>query len=224
MKFFDDKSKNLKWWNKNYFYAGTLFIIFINIMLFAVLGEYWTQNILIDSSALSEEHFYFLPTIRAFLSAFDHHSWIHVIGNMLCFSLVGLYLERKKGTFALLGYVFLAAYLAGCAKITNRLSLNSAGFSFVNYFFYGMIFIDYILSLKNDRKNVANTIIGASIFPFIYFTMCNYNFYYFKWYPCDLFNNAAHYSGIVMGIVITIFIEIVIFTTRKLISEEKQQE
>lgn len=45
MKFFDDKSKNLKWYNRNYFYIGTIIVIVLNILLFAILGNdyarYW---------------------------------------------------------------------------------------------------------------------------------------------------------------------------------------
>ena len=39
MKFIDDKSKNLKWYNRNYLYLGTLLIVVINIFVFAVIGN-----------------------------------------------------------------------------------------------------------------------------------------------------------------------------------------
>ena len=41
MKFIDDKSNNLSWWNRNYFYVGTFIFVVINILIYAISADPW---------------------------------------------------------------------------------------------------------------------------------------------------------------------------------------
>ena len=87
MKFFDDKSKDLKWHNRNYFYIGTIMIVLINVLLFVVLGNSWDSSIIsVDNLGHWEDPFYFNSTIASFFNAFSHANLQHVLLNMLCFA------------------------------------------------------------------------------------------------------------------------------------------
>ncbi|MBQ8792730.1 MAG: hypothetical protein IJZ62_03870, partial [Clostridia bacterium] len=78
MKFIDDKCKKVKWWNRNYFYLGTIAVIAVNILLFAFLGGDFEDVFEPTPGNHWGEGFYFVPTLRTFLSAFSHGSWTHV--------------------------------------------------------------------------------------------------------------------------------------------------
>ena len=40
MRFIDDKNKKINWWNRNYFFAGTIFISVLFIVIFAIWGNW----------------------------------------------------------------------------------------------------------------------------------------------------------------------------------------
>ena len=108
MKFFDDKSKQeLHWYNRNYFYIGIIFIVILNISLFGIFGKGWSKDIF-DFSA-NYKNFKVLNFFNGLLGSIDHTSWQHVLTNMLCFSIVGFYLERKYGT---VNFLLLVVYLS----------------------------------------------------------------------------------------------------------------
>ncbi len=207
MKFLDDKSKQTKWWNRNYFYAGTVALILLNIIIYACHLRLSVYN--------GTHHWYdtlnFLPTIESFLSCFEHINWMHVLLNMLCFLGVGLYLERKKGTFGILVYVLFGAYFVGVAVTANNLGSNWMGFSGVNYFLYAVLILDYVFSFRKELRNKTNIILGGIILAFIYVAMCfngGISTFEFKIYPIDLLTNMGHYSSFLMGTVVALIIQI----------------
>lgn len=211
MKFIDDKCKKVKWWNRNYFYLGTIAVIAVNIMLFAFLGNDFEAVVQPDLGHHWHEGFYFIPTLRAFLNAFSHADWEHVLLNMLCFAFSGFYLERKMGTFGVLGFVIVSAYLSGIAVATNNLSVYYHGFSGVNYLSYAFVIVDYIFSFQKDRRNKTNTILGAVVLFAIYVAMCwsdSLGSFPFTYYPIDLITNLGHGSSFVVGIVLALIIQI----------------
>lgn len=221
MKFFDDKSKNLKWWNKNYFYIGTIAIVLLNILLYAFGGYDWEERIYpVDGGHHWGDVFYFRPTIRTFLNAFSHSTWQHVLLNMLCFAVVGLYLERKKGTLGIFLYVLIGAYFSGIAVVANDMAINFHGSSGVNYFLYAILIVDYFFSLRKETKNKTNIILGAVILAFTYLAMCfddRTSSFSFRWYPYKLMTNLGHYSSFVVGLVLGLIIQ----TTRALAAKGK---
>lgn len=220
MKFIDDKSKNLKWWNRNYFFVGTIIVILLNILLFTLFPGKAPVSIGCDGKYHWHDVFYFYPTIDAFFSAFGHINWQHVLLNMLCFGVAGLYLERKKGSLGLIIYVILGAYFSGIACVTNNLSVSGIGFSGVNYFNYAVIIIDYLFSFRHELRNKTNIILGGIVVAFIYLAMCfngETTGFSFELYPYDLMTNIAHYSGFVVGLILALIIQ----TTRLLASRQK---
>lgn len=210
MKFIDDKSKNVKWWNRNYFYAGTIFIIVLNILIFA-FANCWQEKVFnYDELSLNNNELLF---VYYFFGNFSHGNWQHVLLNMICFAGVGLYLERKTGSFGIIGLVIFAAFFAGNAKITISKNENIVGFSGVNYFLYACIIIDYLFSFRKSQRNKTNIILGAIILALIYLTMCfngGTTSFGFEWYPYDLISNSAHSSGFIAGVVFVLASEFII--------------
>ena len=224
MKFFDDKSKKTKWWNRNYFYFGTIIVVVTNILLFHFLGGNFQSCIKIDNNGHWGEGFYFLPTLRAFLNAFSHSNWQHVLLNMLCFAGAGFYAERKTGTLGLLGLVVIGAYFSGIAVTTNDLSIHYHGFSGVLYFFYAYVIVDYIFSFRTNRRNKTNIILGAIILCLMYLAMCFNDATSgipFTWYPWDLLNNLGHGSSFVVGLVLALIIQFSMLIERKCIKDKE---
>lgn len=211
MRFFDDRTKNVKWWNKNYFYVGTIIIIAINILLFAFAGNSWECIVSVENGKWNSA-FYFSSILRAFLNSFSHSGWQHVLLNMLCFAGVGLYLERKTGSFGILMLVIVSAFFSSTAVTANYLSIGWHGFSGVNYFLYAYILIDYIFSFQKAKRNITNIILGAIILVLIYLAMCfngGTNEFSFAWYPYDLTYNLGHYSSFLAGLIFALTIKIV---------------
>ena len=219
MKFFDDKNKKLTWWNRNYFYVGTIVIILINVFLFLVLGNSWEDGIIsVDQFGHWGDPFYLNSTIASFLNAFSHANLQHVLLNMLCFSVCGIYLERKTGTFGIFGLVIFSAFISGIAVTCNDLSVSWHGFSGVNYFLYAYIIFDFLFCLKKEKKNKSNIILGSIVLLFIYVAMCfseGVSGFGFKIYPYDLIYNMGHYSSFLIGCVMALFKNIVEITAEK---------
>ncbi len=224
---FDDKSKgDVKWWNRNYFYVGTVLIVILNILIFAFVKESPWEIVPIEKKyGMWTSPLYFDPTICGFLSAFFHLNWQHVLLNMLCFFVAGLYLERKMGTFGIILFVIFGAYIAEVAVQGNNLSVYSVGFSGVNYFIYATIIIDYIFSYQKYRRNKTNVILGSIEIALIYFAMCfngGTESVSFKIYPYDLIHNMGHYASFLVGLVLGLFAEAIRFVTRKSILDHNK--
>ena len=211
MKFFDDKMKNVHWWNKNLFFLGTLLIIGANVALFYFLGPEWTNR---PSLANWGDMFSFNNLINNFLSAFDHFTMEHLILNMICFFMVGVYVERKVGTVNLLLMTLLFAFVGENLVGANHFGGWSVGFSCVNYAFYGYILIDFLFIFRRETKSVANIIYGIIMIIFMYVAMCYkaggvYPFTLeLSYYPVDLMYNMGHYTGLVAGIILALVLKI----------------
>ena len=224
MKFFDDRSKKIKWWNRNYFFAGTILVVLVNILLFAFLGGSFQDCVKPDNIYHWHNGFYFIPTLRSFINAFSHSNWQHVLLNMLCFIGIGLYLERKTGSLGLIAFVLFGNYISGIAMTTNEMTLHYHGFSGVNYFMYAIIIIDYVFSFQKDERNKTNIILGGIILGLIYLAMCfndGLTNIYFSWYPYDLITNLGHGSSFVVGLVVGLIIRISMVIGKKYIIEKK---
>lgn len=217
MKFFDDKNKSLKWWSRNYFYIGTIVVVLVNILLFVELGYNWEKIISVDSGKWGTP-FYINSFIASFLNSFSHANLQHVLLNMLCFAVCGIYLERKNGTLGLLGFVVFGAFISGIATTCNSLDVWWHGFSGVNYFLYAYIIFDFFFSLRKEKKNKTNIILGSIVLLLMYVAMCfcgGTSSFEFQIYPYDLIHNMGHYSSFLIGCVIALFKNIVEITAEK---------
>lgn len=208
MKFFDDKSKDLKWYNKNYFYAGTISFIVINILLFACLGNNYAKDI--GGQYVWNGVFDISNMLRSFVDVFVHLDWQHVLLNMLTFAFCGIYLERKFGTINFILLILGFSFLAGNITTAARNTVNHRGASGLIYFCYAYIILDYIFCFIQKKQNKTNIILGAIILLCIYVAMSfkigdTINFMF---YPHDLIYNAAHYSSFFAGLIVALMIKL----------------
>ena len=128
----DDGNKKLKWWNRNWFFAATVAVIVVNLLVFFFANDWQNDAFPIDPGwyvQLNHWHevFYFTPTWHSFFSSFSHANVQHVCLNMLCFLIAGAYIERKYGSISLFLTVILAAYLSELAINENHLSAKAHG-------------------------------------------------------------------------------------------------
>ena len=212
----DEKSKSLTWWNRNYFFVTTVFIVLLNIILYAA----WEQP---DISIRSNwGKFSIVNLVQALINTYWHANWQHVLLNMLCFFIAGIYLERKKGSLKFFLFVVILSLFTAFAVCTNDVSLWWVGFSGMNFGLYGYIIIEFIfMLLQKEKRYLFNLISGGVILALIYFAMCfcgGTETVSFKWYPYDLLNNLGHASGFVVGILFGLYEEIC-----SLISKAKQR-
>ena len=214
MKIIDDNTKRLHWWNRNFFYVVTVAVVLVNIILYGVLGNNWEQQFKPDSSWYSTLNF--TGFVRGFLNSFSHENWQHVLLNMLCFLICGLYLERKTGSLPFLGLVFVLTLFS--ALSTPAYGLYWHGFSGANYALYGYIIVDYPFTFRKRTRTKFNIIAGAVMLALIYFAACfngGMSGVGFAWYPYDFMTNMGHYSGFVVGLVIGLLVQICCLIARR---------
>ena len=203
--FLDDGTKRVTKRNRNYFFAATLGIVFVNFYLyfFPVIGPS------LADARPDWDTFSVVNLFEAFLAAYTHAGFQHCSLNMLCFLIAGAYLERKQGTFRFLSFVAVLSFFSGFATATNYLSLKFVGFSGVNYALYAYIFIDYIFVLaRRQKRDLVNVIAGAVLLALIYFAMCfsgGTERISFEPYPYDLLHNLGHASGFFVGILFGLY-------------------
>ena len=197
MKFIDDKNKQAKWYNRNYFWVATIIYIAINIIFFTAF-PYKTFE------STRDGFYYFWDSFWFYLKdAYIHSSWSHVLHNMLCFAIPAFYLERKNGSFSFGLLILLISVIC---------SISGHGQSFIWAFMMGYMLIDYLFSFKKERRNKTNTIIGAIVLALIYFRCCFYDTasggISITWYPYQLIENGIHAEGYLLGLVVGVVIQI----------------
>ena len=219
MKYIDDSTKKLNWWNKNYFFAVTVLVIIVNVSLYGALGNRWEHfkgNRYGDWTAVLN----FDNIIRNFLNCFSHENWQHTLLNMLCFFVYGIYLERKHGSLYFFLLLIAMVFLTSVTNTANNLSIYWHGFSGVNFGFYAYFIVDYAFSFIERKRNLFNIISGAAVIALIYLAMCfcgGTQTVSFKWYPYDLMHNNGHYTGFLAGLILALIIKL----TRLIAVKEK---
>ncbi|MCH5148050.1 MAG: rhomboid family intramembrane serine protease [Clostridiales bacterium] len=202
----DDKSKKLTVLNRNYVFVVTVFIVLLNIIVYAVhgsdTGEFYTYP--------PQWHTFSVKNLfQALVNSYTHANWQHTLLNMLCFFIAGLYVERKKGSLPFLLFMVMMSLFTAFASTTNDISLWWHGFSGINFGMYGYIFVEYIFTLcQKEKRYLFNIVFGAIVVGLIYFAMCfcgGTERVAFKWYPYDLLNNLGHASGIVAGLILGLY-------------------
>lgn len=223
MKFINYKDKKLFWWNKNYFYAGTILFIVLCIALDAGLGFGWSLR-LFDNTA-NYENFKIINFFNGLFGSMDHRGgWQHLLLNMLCYAIVSCYLERKYGS---LNYFSLTIFICFFSRMANMLVLQnyggsfSYGFSSANSALYAIFFTDYLFSFRQTKRNKTNIILGAVLIPIIYLVMC-FNGLGFDWWPSNLIKNSWHWAGFGTGILTGLLLQITALNLEHLLVKEKE--
>lgn len=206
MKIIDDKNKKLTIFTRNYFFIATLLVVAINIFLFAFLGSKWETTLFNENR--STYNF-----MNALFGSLSHADWEHVLLNMLCFFVCGLYLERKIGSIKFFILVFIICFISRMAIVTISLSVSGHGFSSANYAIYGIVIVNYfsalVKSFVKKEKNLFNNIFGAIVIGLMILAFCyeGGNSFPFTYYPKDLLR-SVHWPGFVVGLMFGVILQI----------------
>ena len=202
MRYIDDKNKNLKWWNRNYFWIGTVLYIFVNLMLYMCVSNFY-----LNRADYSEKAYAFVRFFTYFADAHLHGSWEHVLHNMLGYAISAFYIERKMGSVKFIGLnLFITAVCA----------MSGAGCSVIWFFMIGYALIDYLFSFRKLYRNLANTITGGVVLALEYFRCCFYDKsgggIGITYYPAQLLENYHHMNGFMVGVATALFVHILLLT------------
>ena len=207
MKNFVNEDFERRWWfNMNYCFLGTTFVVVLCLFLYATVWSHGMPKINLRGQTW-DATLKFNGIIAGWVNSFGHASWTHVIANMVLFTLCGLYFERKMGTLPWLLLIPALAFFTAGATGLNSQSTGGVGYSGVNYCLFAMLLVHYIVSFERDfrRKNKLNLILGAVVIVVTAFSMFNTGSerdFGFLWYPYGLTNNMGHYSSFLVGLVI----------------------
>ena len=222
MKYIDDESKKLYWWNRNYFFAGTIIIVLLNIIIFAFVSESQSRGSGAWNAILEFDNL-----ARVFRNGFFHSNWQHVLLNMLCFLICGAWLERRKGSLALILLVLVMNIVTGAFVGANHQSLSFHGYSGVNFGLYAYAIIDYCFLFRKPTRTKINVISGAVLMGLIYFASCfagGTSSVTFRWYPYDFMHNMGHYSSFLAGVILGLTIQLVKLATVREIREQGSEQ
>lgn len=217
MKLIDDSSKKVTWSNRNYFWSVSIVYIALNIILFAILGR---NNLLWD---LTDKKWTVLNGIKEWLisvgNVFTHNDWNHVLFNMLAVLPVAIYIERKVGSFNF-AYIIIVLSLLGSALTSMYAGLIWAGSSVVYFALYGYALVDYLFSLRKVSRNKVNVILGAIVLFIMLIIFGGYEasngIHKWSFEFRQLIYNAGHYLGFLVGVIISLIIQIVKFQANKI--------
>ena len=225
MKYIDDDSKKLYWWNRNYFFVGTILIVLINIVIYAFEDSGWGYPRVGNGYLMGSWYTVldFDNLVQSFLNGFSHSNWQHVLLNMLCFLICGAWLERRKGSICIVLMVLVMNAVTGAFISGNHLNVNYHGYSGVNYGFYAYAIIDYcfLFTCKQSRTKI-NIISGAILLGLIYFAACfsgGTAKVTFEWYPYDFMHNMGHYSSFLGGAILGLTVQLA-----KLVAVKERKE
>ena len=214
MKYIDDESKKIAWYNENVFYLCTLAVIICNVGAFFIGGRSWAPEF---SNAEWTDILNFDNLFAVVLSAFEHSNLQHCLLNSLCFLVAGVYLERKIGTVNLSILVFSLVFFGECAVKANHQG-GSHGFSGVNYGLYAYILVDYLCMFIEKKQTKINMIYGAIVVALIYLAACfsgGTAGFSFQWYPYDLITNMGHYTSFLTGAILSLLLKFIKWQTVK---------
>lgn len=213
----DNNRKDLKWWQRNWVFVTTVFIVLLCIIIHSTHGDLFD----IDYNNHWHDSVYFKGLLHVFLSAYYHANWQHVLLNMLCFFICGIYLERKMGSIYFFLLIMSFSLFGNSAVAANHGSLWFRGFSGVNYAIYAYILVDYLFcAIPKSKRNKLNLIYGGIMLGLIYFAACfngGTQEVSFSLYPYDALYNLGHYTSYFFGLIIA-----TVLCTFRYILEKKQ--
>ncbi len=224
MLFFDDKSKtDLKWYSRNWFYAGTIFISLLLIILCVANLNEWEESIIerytLEGGSVFERLFY------AFLIKFIYTNWSTVLYNILGFAIAALYLERKTGTLNFILLVFGMMFLCSTTDLViNFYSTFTSSFEW--FALWGYVVIDFIFTAcQKDKRNKTNLILGAIVLVLLYFRACFYDKIGggigLGWYPHQIIDISSHFVMFIVGITISLFVQVSLLVSKEQYKKDK---
>lgn len=170
MKFFDDKSKKtLHWWNRNLIFLGTILFIATNVVIFAVLQS--DRNLLAEAIGPIQGNTFVdicLSLLIQISAHFTNPDWTSLLFRMLAFAFILFYLERRIGTFSLIGLILSLTAITSLPMI-NNFSLVISGSKVVMFALLGYMLVDYILFMfAKNKRGITNFFIGLIVLILTY--------------------------------------------------------
>jgi len=231
--FLNDCEREQKLRNRNWFFIGTILFIVGMTILYFVIGDTFLLRESIWS-ALSETQFVPVVFLVDWIGSFSHADSMHLLGNMISFSILGMYVERKFGTIRFIASLFVISLLwatinsTALSWIGYYIILNGEmgpsiytggiGFSGVNFalkFFIGLdfLFIKLPRVIFKQYVPIRNIIWGTVAVVWIIITM-SFQRYGGQFEPgLYPFTNSGHMIGMLTGAIV--FLLFVIFRTEK---------
>ena len=163
---YENSSKNK--WCKNYFFAGTLFIIALTCICYFALSKEFAQ--------LAAN----TPFLNLLLSAFRHSDGMHLFGNTISLLWLGLFFENKIGSLKFVAMFFAFIFLGNgiCAIYYYSIGrsyqyiFGGVGGSSANYAMFGFFLFAVIFNFKKymlrGKTSIFNWVcFGGAIFFFL---------------------------------------------------------
>lgn len=170
MKLFDDYQKDVKWYNRNYFFAGTIALLGVMFLI-----QYAIKT---DINKLISDNIYwsYLLEDLMFISVES------LVVSAICIGIVSLFLEKYWGTFKYLVVVLvllpilsltvptlIATYLL---KNPDVESFTGVGVSFLTFALYGFAIVTMLFHLKKYILDGKHSIFNWIVLAIIIVTMC----------------------------------------------------
>lgn len=220
MKFTDDKSKNIKWYNRNFLWFVSLLYCVLLILLFLPTAHDPIGIFFDRCRSIENMNFAMFNHIKDWLQnlvgLYSHSSWSHVLHNCLGFLLGSIYIERKYGSFnfllILLGLTCLCSFDGG-----------GIGNSYIWFALWGFVLVDFLWPLSKKERNKTNIIFGIVTIVLEYVRSGFYDKLDggigWGFVPHQLIYNSGHYTGFIFGIFLCIIIKITLFNKNNTRSE-----
>lgn len=195
-------NKKQNWFNRNYCYLATLIIMGALCACFFLLSDKFAAIVATD--------------IRwnAVLEPLRHANLGHLIGNLISFFVVSIFLERHFGSIKYFLIVVFSFVPASLATFAFSGSWDGVGFSVVNYFLFALFACVILFHFKNYFFGKAKWIFPLVILGLLMLLMC-WNgettsvegFFKFGVFT-SLLDNVGHWSSAIIGLNIAIFAEL----------------
>lgn len=213
MKVVDVKQKELRWFNRNYFYITTICLITLFCMCYFFLNS--------QLAGIIENKYWNL-----ILSTFKHNSLIHLICNMVFFFIISLFLERHYGSLVYLLIFIFAVPFTNMAMFAITQSTNFNGECAINFFMYAVAIVTVIVRLNwylNWRIFFPLIEVG---FALVYMSMsCDTATSVGELLAISFLSNLifveAHWSAMVIGALTMMFGYMFVFVRSKSVKKDK---
>ncbi len=170
-------------------YWATFSLISINVSVFSFYGFNDFDGVtLIKMGGNFPPYSLASEPYRFITSMFLHGSFFHLLANMYSLFYLGLQTEKSLGSVRFLGLYFITGLFAGLSSVNFNLFEVSVGASGAIFGIYGYLIVKILMSNPANRVAILmNFIVYIVIVTFIGSKMN--------------FDNAAHYGGVISGIL-----------------------
>lgn len=190
MKFVDDYKKELKWYNRNYFFLGTIITVGLMFLIYYVIGDI-IENLIETNRYLG---YLFAP-----ISAQNIQS---LVISAVCVLLASLFLEKYWGSIKYF-VVFLISLpitsmmvntIYGLYKLDNPdYALVGLQLSYLVYTLFGFVIVAMIFNLKKYLFDGKHSVLNWILLVLIIAIMC-------VLFPAEYNNILVYIKGVKFGV------------------------